>query len=134
MEREAEVSRITTNSHSCKHPLFAYLSTGAWDDAPQNLDRPCVFVFERSRLIKPTKEQIEKYRADESIVKSHGGLMLRREYEIGGEAPVLSRDEVEGILAAVTRDNPEATIVAHWNGEGCYTMSVAVDFKYQDGK
>jgi uncharacterized Fe-S cluster-containing radical SAM superfamily protein len=86
-----------------------------------------VFVFERSRWIKPSAEQIAKYQKSRQIVERLGGTMGKREFEIAGEAPVLSAEEIAEILAAVRRDHPEATVISHWNGEGCYTLSVGVD-------
>jgi hypothetical protein len=88
---------------------------------------PCVFVFERSRCLKPSPEQIAKYQNSRRIVERLGGHMDKMEWEIAGESPPLSAEETVAILAAVCRDNPDAKVISHWNGQGCYTMSVGVD-------
>ena len=118
---------VNVSSRSCNHPLFRWASEAPGWSASEGIIRPCVFVFERSRWITPTPQEISRYQKSRRIVEKLGGCMSKREWEIAGEAQKLSHEEVSEILAAVQRDNPDATIIAHWNGEGCYTMSVGVD-------
>jgi hypothetical protein len=60
--------------------------------------------------------------------------MNKQEWEIAGKAQPLSKDDVKAILEAVQHDNPTCRIVHYWNGEGCYTMSVGVDFEEGPGQ
>ena len=113
---------------TCSHPLFSYASNNGWCECPENLSNPWVFIFERPRWKKPSKEQVDKYRQNQAIVEALGGYMRIQEYRLGGESPLLAKADVEDILAAVSRDNPTGRIVQHWNGEGCYSMSVGVEF------
>lgn len=113
---------------TCSHPLFRYSSESIWHSAPPGISKPCVFVFERPYWRHATDEQIAEYRRNTEIVEKLGGRMIRQEWEIAGENPPISADEVRAIIEAVRRDNPDCTIIKHWNGEGCYTMSVGVDF------
>ena len=53
--------------------------------------------------------------------------MNKREWEIAGESQPLSAQDVEDILKAVRSVYPTAKVITHWNGKGCYTMSVGVD-------
>ena len=114
---------------SCPHPLFRYSSPGAWSGSPGGLIRPYVFVFERCRFLTPTAEQLADYRVRSGIVEGLGGHMDKKEWECAGEAPPLSLFDVKKILLSVKKAHPDATVIQHWNGEGCYTMSVGVDFK-----
>ena len=111
----------------CSHPLFRYASNNAWNGCG-NLRNPWVFIFERPRWKKPSSGQVEEYRRNSTIVESLGGYMRKQEWELGGESPLLSKADVEDILSAVARDNPIGRIAQHWNGEGCYTMSVGMEF------
>lgn len=111
----------------CSHALFRWASDGPWHDAPTRLITPCVFVFERSRWATPTQTQLEDYRRRKETVQSLGGIMVQREHEIAGENALLSAYTVRQIRAAVRKEYPKAKIIAHWNGTGCYTMSVGVD-------
>ena len=113
----------------CSHPLFRWSSHDLWCALSGTVVNPWVLVFERSMWITPSEEQIADYRRRAAIVKELGGYMGRMEYELAGKHSVLSKDEVEEILAAVVRDNPTARIIDHWNGEGYYTMSVGVDLE-----
>lgn len=112
---------------SCSHPLFQWASKGGWHQAPEGLAKPVVFVFERKSWLAPTPEQIAEYRVSRRIVEQLGGSMNKQEHEIAGKAELLSAKDVRDILRAVRRDNPNAKVIDHWNGEGCYTMSVGVD-------
>lgn len=111
----------------CNHPLFEWSSAVAWSQAPNGVQNPHVFVFERKRWITATDDQIAEYRRARSIVESLGGSMNRREFEIAGESAKFSDSEVQEMIAAVTRDNPKAKVIQHWNGAGCYTLSVGVE-------
>jgi hypothetical protein len=118
---------LTYSKLTCDHPLFAWASEGEWSNVTTDMEHPCVFVFERSRWLKPTTEQIEKYQNASRIVEKLGGRMIRQEWEIAGQAPPLSPAEVQEILASMRRDFPKATLFHSWNGAGCYTLSVGVD-------
>jgi hypothetical protein len=111
----------------CDHPLFRWSSAGAWNGAPDELQRPYVFVFERRRWLTPTLDEIARYRRDRQTVERLGGTMNRREWEIAGESLPFSASEVQEMIDAVIRDNPGGRFIQHWNGEGGYTLSVGVD-------
>ena len=115
------------SNRKCCHPLFQWASEGVWNGAPEGLRQPCVFVFERPRWRTPTPEAIASYRAAEQTVQHLGGSMNKREWEIAGEAAPLSGAEVQAIVACVEKCNPGATVIQHWNGEGCYSVSVGVE-------
>lgn len=104
-----------------------YWVSGSWHEAPAGLKRPGVFVFERQSLLDPTAEQIAEYRLAKRVVESLDGHMNKQEHEIAGKAERISAQEVNSILRSVRRDNPKAKVISHWNGEGCYTMSVGMD-------
>jgi hypothetical protein len=109
------------------HPLFAWASGGGWNECPEGVERPCVFCFERPLWIEPTAWQARKYKVAQWIVERLGGHMVGREHEIAGRSQPLSLRDVGEILMAVQASNPTAKIVSHWNGQGCYCMSVGVD-------
>jgi|SRR6266850_4508623 len=116
-------------AHLGRSQLTAELS----NDAPHGLNQACVFVFERARWITPTPEQIREYRSNKKIVEKLGGHMCKMEHESAGESPRLSKQDVQEILKAVSRDNPGVKIIEHWNGENCYTMSVGVEIARKAG-
>ncbi len=99
----------------CKHPDFRYCVSGA-----------CrfIFIFERSRYIKPTEYQIARYRLNKAIVEAHDGQMIHQEYACAGQREPFTSAEVRGAIQAVIRDNPDLKIQDQWNGEGAYTLSV----------
>ena len=117
-----------TLTKTCSHPLFKYASQNSWSNCSRVVHDPWVFVFDRSLWKTPSREQIDEYRRNKVTVEQLGGYMRRSEYSVAGENPALSKSEVEEILAAVVRDNPTGRIVDHWNGEGCYMMSVGMEF------
>ena len=113
---------------SCSHPLFQWAARGKWSGAPEGLVNPTVFCFQRKAWLVPTPEQIAVYNLSKRIVEQLGGSMNQQEYEIAGKAELLSAKDVKDILEAVRRDNPTAKVIDRWNGEGCYAMSVGVEF------
>lgn len=111
---------ILADDRKCSHPEFRYCAIGA---------RPFVFVFDRPRFKTPTPKQIAEYQANEKIVKAHGGVMLRSEYELAGENPTLTAQDVHEAVKQVLLDNPDLELVDTWNGIGCYTLSVGCRLK-----
>jgi hypothetical protein len=118
---------VTHSTLPCNHSLFQWSSEGAWSGAPEGIQNPHIFVFERKKWLTPTDEQIAEYRRAREIVERLGGTMNRREWEIAGKSEVFSASEVQEMLEAVTRDNPKASVIQYWNGAGCYTLSVGVE-------
>lgn len=109
-------------------PIDYRLSFGRWHNCPDEVGAPAVFIFERPRYKKPSKEQLLEYSVKRSIVESLGGHMELSEFELAGEEePFSERDEGEMILL-VNQEHPGAKIVDTWNGVGCYTMSIATDY------
>jgi hypothetical protein len=101
------------------HPEFRYVNEAGVQGYP-------VAVFERRMFNEPTPAQIDQYHRDEAVVKSRGGVMLKRESEIAGETPRFTSQECAAMRAAVERAMPEWRIADTWNGENCRTYSVAI--------
>lgn len=108
------------SDRKCGHACFSYCAVGA---------TPLVFVFNRSRNIEPTEAQLEDYRRRRVIVEANGGYMNKSPYQCAGENPPFSKQEVNEMIAAVFRDNPDLVLDHHWNGLGCYSFSVGARIK-----
>lgn len=91
--------------------------------------KPCVLVFERSAWAHPTDEQMTEYERKRAIVESLDGRMATQPWETAGRNPPLSAEDVAGILLSVQAEYPNARIADHWNGLGCYSMSVRLELQ-----
>lgn len=89
-----------------------------------------IVIFERSEWIKPTPEQVAKYREDEEIVDDHGGVMRLAHWQVGGKNKPFTSAEVDAMIEAVKDQNPDHCVVKSWNGVGGYTLSVAIKGKF----
>jgi len=96
-------------------PEFSYCAAGA---------SPMVFVFERPKHKPATPEQIADFRRREKICRANGGTVFGSEYTLGRKNPTFSRTAVERLIKLVKRTYPKLDVYTHWNGEGCYTLSV----------
>ena len=106
-------------NRTCSHELFKWCAKGA---------NSFVFLFERSRYIPLSPEGLAEYRRRLAIVRANGGHMILEEYQAGGQNQVLTESDVKEMITAVQRDNPDLTVVTHWNGAGCYTLSVGCEY------
>lgn len=55
--------------------------------------------------------------------------MILQEYELGGETPLFTEEDVQQAIGAVLRDNPDVELDQHWNGVGCRGLSVGCRYK-----
>ncbi len=109
------IENVTVN-----HPDFVRV----YEDAKGG--RPAV-VFSRGEWKEPTKKQLAKYRADEKIVREHGGQMIKQPWEIAGRSAAFTRADCQAMRAAVADAfGSHYEIVEDWNGVGFYSFSVSI--------
>jgi hypothetical protein len=100
-----------------QHPEFAYCGEGM-------VNTPIVFVFNRRLFKEPTQQQLAEYDKSAAIVERHGGYMRILRHEAGGKNAPFTKAEVDAAILAVKRAHPRLEVYTHWNGVGCYSLSV----------
>lgn len=105
--------------HKITHPEYRL-------SAENGKTGPPYVYFERSEWRTPTPEQIEKYKADELIVREHGGEMRLMRWQIGGINARLTKADCESMIKAVKDQIPDYEVVETWNGPGSYSFSVSI--------
>lgn len=102
------------------HPDFKRFFEKGWAEK-------LVIIFERTQYKEPSKKQAEQYQKNAEIVRSLGGIMKLSWYQIAGENPVLTQNDVYEMLRAVRNHLPLSRyIYKFWNGAGSYSLSVSI--------
>lgn len=99
-----------------KHPWFQYAARGAC---------PITFIFNKPEWSVQDPDARAVWEANNKIVQAHGGRMIEDGYRVGRtHQPPLTLKEVKKLIALVRKHHPKLDIYTHWNGTGCYTLSI----------
>lgn len=104
------------------HPFFSYYTKGH--------HVPIVFVFNKPMRSEPDPEKIEEYERCKAIVEKHHGYMRQSQYEFTcTEQPRFTEVDVQELIKLVQKKFPRFKLLEHWNGVGCYTLSIGGEGK-----
>lgn len=104
-----------------EHPWFQYVTAGA---------SPYTFIFNKPEWSTQDPVALAKWEANDKIVRAHGGRMLEDSYRVGRtHQPPFTEAEVKKLIALVCKHHPKLSIYTHWNGAGCYSLSIGAQEK-----